>query len=769
METLQKLRVLQIGTRIAAAYCSKLLRGFGATVDVIAAPNAPPQWLTDEAALWFETQQGRREFDWQSADAKQNLQQLLASADLLIDARPVSAVADGFGLDADTLLKHYPQLITCRISSFGISGPYRDYQAEDITLYAMSGLMQSTGDGKREPLNSQPKICEQTAGLSAYSACMMALIRRLRDGQGDFIDLSVQEASIENYENAVAEHLHAGSVARRNGDEHGMVPWRTYRCADGEATIVGGPTRRWRNAVAKFGDEQFKEPRFLDLEQRLGNRKDFEVVLRAWLADKGKRELLEFGQQAGLAWSYLATVREALADRQHEARGFFVEATLPDGRKCRMPGRPFVSQVSRWKNSAATSADASTATAKTSAKPAAKAASGSGPLAGLRVLDFSHDWAGPHAARVFADYGAEVIKIEYPKHLDSMRGGRKQTINGFPRFWQLHRGKNSVTLDLKRKDHLEFARRLVKDTDLLLENCRAGVMERLGLGYDALREIKPDIVMVSMSAFGATGPYSTYAGYGGTIEAFSGLQALTAYDEKSPRYRVREVDVLNGIFGLSAALTALYHRQLTGEGQFVEVSETETTCWLIGEFFAAASASGAEPAVHGNRHPHHAPQGCYACAGEDRWLTISVSGDEQWRELAGIIGGDALARDPRYATAADRREHHDHIDQLIQAWAAPQDRNEAMQKLQRAGVAAGPVFNSRDLANDAHLSERNWVQSAEGVRFPGFPFQMHRGGASVRSKGPDLGQHNALFAEINGGLDVGDLLELENIGTSYDP
>jgi crotonobetainyl-CoA:carnitine CoA-transferase CaiB-like acyl-CoA transferase len=762
MATLHKLRVLQIGNRIAAAYCSKLLRGFGATVEVIAAPNAAPQWRTPEEVLWYETEQGVGEFDWQAPGAKAQLQALLAHTDVLIDARPVDGRDHDFGLDAEALLKQHAQLITCRISSFGISGPYRDYQAEDITLYAMSGLMQSTGDGKREPLNSQPKICEQTAGLSAYSACMMALIRRLRDGQGDFIDLSVQEASIENYENAVADHLHAGSVARRNGDEHGMVPWRTYRCADGEAAIVGGPTRRWRNAVAKFGDDTFKEPRFLDLEQRLGNRKDFEVVLRNWLADKNRRELLAFGQEAGLAWSYLATVREALADRQHAARGFFVDATLPDGRKCRMPGRPFVSQVSPWKTEA-------TAAPKAVAKAAAKAPAGSGPLAGLRVLDFSHDWAGPHAARVFADYGAEVIKIEYPKHLDSMRGGRKKTINGFPRFWQLHRGKNSVTLDLKRKDHLEFAQRLVKDTDLLLENCRAGVMERLGLGYEALRKIKPDIVMVSMSAFGATGPYSKWAGYGGTIEAFSGLQALTAYDEQSPRYRVREVDVLNGIFGLSAALTGLYHRQLTGEGQFVEVSETETTCWLIGEFFAAASASGTEPAVHGNRHPHYAPQGCYACAGEDRWLTISITGDQQWRDFARVIGGEALARDPQYASVEDRRPHHDHLDQLIQAWAVQQDRNEAMQVLQRAGVAAGPVFSSRDLANDAHLIERNWVQSAEGVRFPGFPFQMHRGGASVRSKGPDLGQHNAMFAERNGGLDVGDLLEPENIGTSYDP
>lgn len=762
MGTLNSIRVLRIGSRVAAAYCSKLLRGFGARVQALAAPGLEPAPYSPEEMLWFEIEQGRLDFDWQAPEAAQALHRLLASVDLLIDARPVEA-GDPFGLAADALAVRHPRLITCRISSFGLSGPYRQYQAEDITLYAMSGLMHCTGHGQREPLNARPRICELSGGLNAYAASLMALLRRSRDGLGDYIDLSVHESALENHETAIAEHLHGGAVPRRNGDEHGMVPWRTYPCADGEAAIIGGPVRNWVGALAQLDVPELLEPRFADVEQRLVNRKAFEAVLRPWLAGKAKKQLFLLGQEHGLAWSHLASLGELLADPQHEARGFFQDARLPDGRKCRIPGAPFRSQVSPWRDA---HVDEPAAPVPVSAHGAEQAVAA--PLQGLRVLDFSHDWAGPHAARVLADYGAEVIKVEYPGRIDSMRGGYKQKINGFPRFWQLHRGKKSITLDLKRPDHHEFCRRLIAASDLVLENSRPGVMQRLGLGYDTLRDIKSDIVMLSMSAFGATGPYAAYAGYGGTIEAISGMQALTAYDEGGPRYRIREMDVLNGMFGLCAALTALFHRQSTAVGQWIDLSETETACWLIGEFIAMASSSGAEPRVSGNRHAFHAPQGCYPCSGEDRWLTLCITGDAQWRALARIVGGRELEQDLRYATVSDRRARHDEIDALIGAWTRRQDCRSAMRILQANGIAAGAVLNAQDLCQDEHLRARDWLQTADGVRLPGFPFRFRRGGSAVRAKGPDLGQHNDSIRALYGDLDTDDLLLPHKLGTAYE-
>lgn len=757
MKSLGGIRVLRIGDNLGAAYCTKLLAGFGAEVRSVAPADAATPDYSAEEMTWYEVERGRLPFDWSAADAAQAWTRLLDETDVLIDARP-AADAGPCPAEPETLAASHPRLIVCRITPFGLDGPYRDHAAADITLYAMSGLMTSTGDGTREPLNAQPKIAQVTAGLYAYIASVMALLRRERDGLGDFIDLSIREAAMENYENAIAEHLRAGNIPRRNGDEHNMVPWRTYRCADGEAAIIGGPIRNWSKAAALFGNAEIE--RYARMDQRIKERKQFEALLRPWLEAHDKREIFLAGQRCGLAWSYLATMLDALQDPQNVARQFFVDATLPDGRACRVPGAPFRGTATRWN-------DDDDAPPRSAAAAAANGERVDAPLAGLRVLDFTHDWAGPHAARVLADYGAEVIKVEYPKRLDGMRGGYPAKVNDFARFWQLHRNKRSLTLDLERPEHLAFCQRLAADSDLVLENSRPGVMDKLGLGYEALRAINPRIVMVSMSAFGADGPYARFAGYGGTIEAISGLQALTGYDAAGPAFRVREMDVLNGIFGSCAALTALLHRARGGSGQWIDLSETETCCWTVGEFFAQASASGREPPVLGNRHARHAPQGCYAAAGSDRWLTLSVADDAQWRRLALIVGGPALAEDSRYASVEQRRAAHDELDARIAAWTREHEADEAMQRLQAAGIAAGLVCNARDLAVDPQLAARQWFQSVDGIRLPGFPFRMRRGGGVLRWRGPDLGRDNAHFAAY-GELALGDALAPGKLGTAFE-
>ncbi|WP_043114110.1 CaiB/BaiF CoA transferase family protein [Solimonas soli] len=756
MNALSGIRVLRIGSSAGAAYCGKLLHGFGADTCSIAAPGEAAV-RADPASEWFETTRDRVAFDWADDRRAARLDALLDGVDVLIDASLPREAARA-GLDSAALRERHPRLVVCRITPFGIHGPYRDYAAEDITLYAMSGLMQSTGDPKREPLNSRPRLAQLSAGLHAYSAILLALLRRFGDGLGDFIDLSMHESAMENYEIAIAELLAGGGVARRNGDEHNMVPWRTYPCADGEAAIIGGPIRNWKKAAELFGIAEISE-RFARADVRMKERQAFEALLKPWLASHTRRELFHIGQRMGLAWSYLASLREALDDPQHAARGFFETRVLADGRRCRMPGAPFRSSVTPWRMPHAMPVPQD--------PPPAGGGAARPPLQGIRVLDFTHDWAGPHAARLLADFGAEVIKIEYPRRLDGMRGGYAGKVNEHPRMWQLHRNKRSLTLDLQRDDHLQFCRRMAADSDLVIENSRPGVMARLGLGYDVLRGLKEDIVMLSMSAFGASGPYAQYAGYGGSIEAISGLQSLTAYDESSPRFRVREVDAINGIFGSCAALTALWHRRRSGAGQWIDVSETETTCWLIGEFFAQASLDDREPAVIGNRDAEHAPQGCYRCAGEDRWLTISVADDAQWRRLALLIGDEALAADPAYASAEARRARHDDIDARIGAWTGTQDAAAAMRLLQELGIAAGLVCNTRDLAADPHLAAREWFCAIDGTRLPGPPFRLQRGGFELRWRGPDLGRDNDYCRERYGDLALDDLLDEAKLGTAY--
>ncbi|BAU48559.1 acyl-CoA transferase [Sulfurifustis variabilis] len=372
------------------------------------------------------------------------------------------------------------------------------------------------------------------------------------------------------------------------------------------------------------------------------------------------------------------------------------------------------------------------------------------PLRGVRIIDLTHEWAGPHAARLMADFGAEVIKVEYLKRLDHMRGARKQgrAYDRQTRFLQLNRNKRSVTLDLRdARDRARFEG-LLRLSDAVISNSRPGVLERLRLGYDDLRIVKPDIILMSLSACGQTGPEASYAGYGGGLEATSGIQSLTGYlPEEEPR-RIRELDVTNGIAAAAALMTALVRRQLTGHGTWIDLSEIEApTHALIGEELLALAVNGEQRRPMGNRDARDAPHGCYPCQGDDAWVVIAVTSEDMWAAFCEAIGRRDWAEDRRFATRSGRMRHHDELDAAIAGWTGARSASEVTDLLQRAGVGAGPVMSVADLAEDPHLQARRYFQSADAggpdLRFPGFPFRLSGGGAAVRAPGPALGEGNA--------------------------
>ena len=742
------LRVLELQQHLAGALCGRLFAGWGADVRTILPADPAFQPLSPEASLWANA--GKQATTDALADA-------CATADLIIDAWAPGAL-EAAGIDPTALVGNGRRPVLCRITPFGQSGPWRDFAAEEITLYALAGLMNSTGDGHRAPLNARPPLASVSAGLYGFIASAMALHRRHRDGRGECIDLSIQEAAMQNIEIILAEYAHHGRVARRNGDRHAMVPWRTYPCRDGEATIIGGPIRNWRKIAPRFGEPALLEPPLSTAAGRIEHRERFESLIRPWLASQTREDLFHLGQANGLAWSYVATLPEVLRDAQHQARGYFQQHPDANGRTRILPGAPWRGQHLRW--------DAPPTQRTPTPPPAATDAPATPPLAGCRILDFTHDWAGPHAARVLGDFGAEVIKVEFHGRLDGMRGAYPERVNGFPRFWQLHRNKQSITLDLKHPDDRALCHALVRDTDVVLENGRPGVMARLGVDYDSLRALKPDIILASLSAFGATGPYQGYAGYGGTLEAISGVQSLTAYAEGETPYRVREMDVINGMFGAAAVMSALLQRDANGTGEHVDLSENETSIWTLGAILAGLPDAQTQPAALGNRHPQHAPQGCYPCEGEDRWLTLCIRDDAEWARLAAHIGDDALR--PEWRTVEGRRADHDAIDTVIADWTRSQDTLALMASLQADGLAAGTVMNAADLHASDHLAARAWFITHEKLTVPGFPFHFASAGGTVRSLGPDLGQDNARhFVQHPRGLAAQPDLSPDKLGTAY--
>jgi crotonobetainyl-CoA:carnitine CoA-transferase CaiB-like acyl-CoA transferase len=739
----QKLRVIELAGQSAAAWCGKLFAGLGA--EVLRADREGIEPELDSQGVWLDTGKSKTRLDWNSESGRSAAISLIRGADVLIDGYGPE-VLDGFGFTPERLRALNPNLVLVRITPFGGDGPYRSYQAEEITLYAMSGLMHSTGDRKREPLASGPGVCHFTAGLKAYLAAAMALLRRARSGHGDVVDLSLHEVNIENAEIALAEFFAVGKVAVRNNDEHPMVPWRTYPCRDGHVAIIGAPIRNWRRGALLFEAPELLGPEFANMLLRIQHRDRLRALITPWLMRNDRRTIYQLGQEAGLAWGYVATLPEALDSPQSAARNYFVDIDQPGYGRCRMPDAPFRSERLPWHTRTAPTAPipAGQLSALWPERSVTADAGGEAPpqpLSGLKVIDFTHDWAGPHAGRLFADYGAEVIKIEYPKLLDGMRGGYRDHVNEHSRFWQLNRGKRSVALDLNIPEHLECCKRLIAEADVVIENSRAGVMKKLGLGYEVLSALNPRLVMASLSAFGACGPESAYAGYGGTIEALSGLQSLTAYDADGVPMRIREMDVFNGIMGACAVMSGLLQRETSGVGCWIDVAESEACGWLLGEFFIELSHTGRAPQPRGNRHPRFV-QGCYRCAGDDRWIVLTVRDDAEWSRLVATIGVPELARDARFADAAARRSHHDDIDTLIAEWTGPREAYEVMETLQAQKLACGMVCNVRDLAQDPHLTARGWFIEAPDGRFPGFPFRFAAGGARYRGRGPKLGADN---------------------------
>jgi crotonobetainyl-CoA:carnitine CoA-transferase CaiB-like acyl-CoA transferase len=399
-----------------------------------------------------------------------------------------------------------------------------------------------------------------------------------------------------------------------------------------------------------------------------------------------------------------------------------------------------------------------------------------GPLDGIRVIDISHSWAAPHCARILGDYGAEVIKVEYPRRLCLLRGARKEAraYDRHPAWFQVNRNKLSLTLNLKKEKDREVLRDLVRISDVFVENSRPGVMERLGFGYQDLVKIREELIVLSMSGFGNTGPYSSYSGYGAIFEAVGGIQGLTAYKRGERPFRIREVDVINGAAGACAVMTALLHRQITGRGQYIDLSQLETaTHATIGEHLLEFAMNGHQTLPQGNRHWKFAPQGCYPCKGDDRWVTITVRSDDEWTRFCEVLGRPDLSADSRFATTEGRRKNHDEVDQLVASWSLSQERDEAVDRLQKAGIAAGAVLDVAEICEDPHWRVRNYfINSVKGSesRFPGLPFKLSEGQGCVRFRGPDLGQHNGyIVREILGRtLELENAVEEDGIGTAFD-
>jgi len=340
-------------------------------------------------------------------------------------------------------------------------------------------------------------------------------------------------------------------------------------------------------------------------------------------------------------------------------------------------------------------------------------------LEGVRIADFCWLWAGSYATGLLAFLGAEVVKVESMARVDPSRmmtltiGQDFEGVDHSPVFNSINLNKMSAKLNLKHPKGIELAKKLVQISDVVSQNMRPGAMEKMGLGYDVLKEVKPDIIMLSSSAFGAEGPLKRYGGYAPSFAAYSGVTHLTGYSDGAPNPMTGSTDLMSATTGAFAVIAALNYRQHTGKGQNIDLSSVESLAVFTGDALMDYVMNGRVQSRKGNRDNIMAPHNCYRCRGDDKWVSIAVATEEEWQDFCRVMGNPSWSNDEKFSDAYNRWKNQDELDGLVTAWTVNYTHYEVTQKLQKVGVAAMPSFSNQEIFSDPHFKARNLAVEVE--------------------------------------------------------
>ncbi len=778
MYGLEGVKVLELGTMVSAAYATKLMADLGADVIKIEEPGGDharrrgpfPGGVVDpeKSGLFLYLNTNKRGVTLDLRHQQDELHQLVRWADMLVQNYPPRAMA-ARGIAYDTFRELNPRLVMCSITPFGLTGPHKDYHAYELTVAHAGGwAWLSPGASDRPdlpPLKAFGQQCDFQGGIAAATATLAAYTRALSTGVGEHIDLSVQAFIASFLEQAIVYYSYLGRVASRLG-QHYMYPWGMYECQDGLIFLVCPEEDQWQRLVDLMGHPEWTTWEiFSGRTNRIKNQDALKVYLEEWTRQWKVEDLFHAGQARRLCFAPVLTMAGLARQEQLHARRFFIDVTHPRAGTLTHFGAPYQLHEPWWRirrpapllgeHNEEVISRRSSVVSSPSPTPSTQplAASPRLPLEGLRVADFSWVWAGPYCTMHLAYLGAEVIKIESQAHLDLMRRlpiapkGVKPGYDASGPFNQWNQGKKSIRLNLGKAEGVALAKELIQQSDVVIENFATGVMDGMGLGYEELQKLKPDVIMVSISGYGHTGPLKEYMGYGPAIPPLTGLSALTGYQNGPPQeLGVSIGDPNAGIMAAAAICAALAARKRTGRGQYIDVPLWTAATVLAAEGWMEYAMNGKEPPRQGNRDVSMAPHNCFRCRGEDAWVAIACGAEEEWRALCHVMDQPQLIDHPHFRTVSDRKAHEDELEQLITAWTTQHDRWEITRSLQAVGVAAFPSLSSKDLVEDAQLNKRGFFARLPhpqvGVQtHTGIPWILTNAPNGVRSPAPLLGQH----------------------------
>jgi crotonobetainyl-CoA:carnitine CoA-transferase CaiB-like acyl-CoA transferase len=783
---LEGLRVLDLGPDIAPAFASRLLGDFGADV-IKVEPLGAGDPLRSQAPLLPDGPPAERSLmhgylDWNkrgvqldlaSAQGHDALRRLVEASDIVVHAhRPATLRA--WGCSPAHMRAWNPRAVVTSISDFGQEGPYANYRGSDLVHQAMSGIMQISGTADRPPLKhglNQVALC---AGLNAAYATLAAWLAAERDGVGEHVDLSVLECLASELVTCETYYTFMGAVQGRRTavqDPYLGAPIATARGWLSFQASLAVPNETFAEI---FHCEALREPKFAVNRQRSQHVDEARALIETSVKDRSAKDLFMQGSQLRALMGMVQTAEDLLACEQLQARDFWVEVEHPGGhRRLRYPGALAAmgatpTAVRRRAPALGEHTDEVLAqlAGAPSTPPAAASATARLPLEGLRVLDMATVIAMPYMAALMADLGADVIKIESPHKLDPTRQGVLTTyldndasvdgINRSGMFQVVNRGKRSIVLDMAQDAAREVFRELVAKADILIDNFTPRVLAGWGLSPQELLRINPRLVCLSNTGYGSTGPWRNFPSQGTTLEVTMGIAAYTGYRDGQP-FKVGQSypDFLACWVGLTAAFAALRHVRRTGQGQWIDLGMYQVGAALVPEAILQWQACGTGPARMGNEHPIHVPSNAYACAGEDRWVALTVADDAQWRSLAALMAADGITTDPALASADQRRARREEVNACVSRWVRPQDALPLMHRLQGAGIACGPVMNNRDILLDPQFRARGFHERVElpapmGVRpIMGRPWSFTERKVRIRKPGPRYGEDGrAILQEV---------------------
>lgn len=690
------IRVLDLADE-RVSFCGMLLRDLGATVVKIKDSAGNPS--RDLRSLQYHNRNRLSvALDLNTSKGRETFRALIRNADLMIENFADSRQT-ALPLAFVHLKRVNPRLIHVSISAFGRTGPKRSYRSCDSVQAAFGGQMHCTRDTAGKPLKLAGTQTFYAAALFAANAAVLALKQRKISGLAKRIDISIQEAVVSTLGHVMIDHFRNLREKVDPADDPRTESFFTLPCKDGYIAI---PLMRNSETILelanldaapgkRLGDE-WKDAAYRNRHWQL-----FRDSVARWTEGHTKNRLFKLGQAMGFPWAPVLSHAEVLRNEQLRARRFFMRTAKSGRQGARMlPGLPY--KLSSFSPGAAKSApprEIETGQVlhlldppKVDCIALHDRESWESPprceetLRGIRVLDFTRMLSGPYATRILGDFGAEVIKVQ--SRLTASGAER----NDSPYFGAWNRNKRSLGIDLNHPRARDIILELTSISDIVIENFSPRVMANWQLAYRRLKAVKPDLIMVSISAMGQTGPWKNCVGFADTFHALSGLMHESSHSSNYPApVGFAYGDVITGLYASLAVLSCLEHRDRTGNGQYVDLSAYEALCTLP---FCDDWVTW----------------GCYPCAGKDSWCVIAIQDEDEWRIFCGISGLPGLKR-ASFSEWRRKERKRSELDRCIGQWTAAFAAGRIVRRLQKAGIAAAVVQSAKDLANDPHLKSRN--------------------------------------------------------------